>query len=420
MPPPAAASSSIVSVQLHPPGDALQLRRITTTGRWIPEIDGLRFVAIVGVLAFHIAGQMVSRSGIIVPRQHRYDLLEQLVGGADRGVPLFFVISGYILAQPFLRQHLLRGRVVSLGSYFLRRITRLEPPYILSLLLYTAGFMVYPGTPFHTQLPHLLASMFYLHNLTFGGMSTINFVTWSLEIEVQFYIIAPLLGMIYAVRNTLARRTVFLALILFCGAFHLFAHGLWLATIFNYGHFFLTGFLMADLMARQPGQPRRFLAWDAVSLVLWPTIFLLPHVPATLQWLPFAILPVYLAAFYGPISNWFFRQPWVALTGGMCYSFYLMHMLVISIAFKATKHLIRFHDFLLNYVVQLLTLGTAIYIVGTLYFVFIERPCMDPEWPQKLWRRLTNPLAQPGPVSQPEPAAQPEPVSQPHPASKAQ
>lgn len=368
----------------------MQLRRITTTGRWIPEIDGLRFVAILVVLLFHMSGQMMSRSGLVIPVQDRYTYFLRIIGNGDRGVPLFFVISGYILAKPFLRQHLLDGRVVSLGSYFLRRITRLEPPYILSLLLYTAAFMVFPGTPFRTQLPHLLASMFYVHNLTFGTMSTINFVTWSLEIEIQFYLIAPLFGAIYAVRNTLVRRSIFIALILFCGAFHLFAHGLWLSTIFNYGHFFLTGFLMADLMARQPDQPRRHLAWDAVSLVGWLTIFLLPRVDATLQWLPLVILPVYLAAFYGPLSNRFFRQPWVALTGGMCYSFYLLHMLVVSIAFKGTRHLIVFNDFLANCLLQFLTMGTCIYIVCTLYFVYVERPCMDPEWPQKLWARITR------------------------------
>lgn len=365
----------------------MQLRRITTTGRWIPEIDGLRFVAILSVVCFHIFGETVSHPLTPVVVQPRYGLLVTLLGNGDRGVPLFFVISGYILSRPFLQQHLLAGRRVDIGAYFLRRITRLEPPYILSLLLYTAAFMVYPGVPFREQLPHLIASVFYVHNLAFGAMSTISFVTWSLEVEVQFYILAPLLGLIYTVRNTVLRRSIFLALMLFCGSFHLFAHGVWLMTVLNFGHFFLTGFLMADIMASQPEQPRR-LAWDAMSLAVWPIIFLLPRVDATLEWLPFVILPAYLAAFYGSASNWVFRRPWIALTGGMCYSIYLLHTLVISIAFKATRHLIRFDDFLLNLVVQIVLLGTAIYLVSTAYFLVVERPCMDSRWPQELWGRL--------------------------------
>jgi hypothetical protein len=65
-------------------------------------------------------------------------------------------------------------------------------------------------------------------------------------------------------------------------------------------------------------------------------------------------------------------------------------MLIISVVFKATRHLAVFQDLLLNYVIQLLTLGTAIALLGTLYFVLVERPCMDPQWPQKLWRKVSG------------------------------
>ena len=88
------------------------------------------------------------------------------------------------------------------------------------------------------------------------------------------------------------------------------------------------------------------------------------------------------------ISNRFFRTPFVALAGGMCYSLYLMHMLIISVVFKATKHLAIFNDFLLNYALQVATLGVSIALFGALYFVLIERPCMDPQWPAKAWRRI--------------------------------
>ncbi len=159
-------------------------------------------------------------------------------------------------------------------------------------------------------------------------------------------------------------------------------------TILNYVQYFLAGFLLADIVEGHQQQPYRSIAWDAVSVLVWPIIFLLcPRVDATIAWLPFLVLPVYVAAFYGPASNWFFRRPFVALGGGMCYSFYLTHMLIISVVFKATKHLAVFQDLLLNYTIQVVTLGTAIALLGTLYFVLIERPCMDPQWPQKLWRK---------------------------------
>lgn len=319
----------------------MQLRRIIKSGRWIPEIDGLRFVAITSVICFHIMGQMLVRSGHTVAIQPRYDILHLMLVNGGHGVLLFFVISGFIMAQPFLRQRLQGGAKVKLGAYYLRRVTRLEPPYILSLILYTIGFLFYPGIPFLTMLPHLLASIFYVHNLVFGTISTINFVTWSLEIEIQFYFLAPLIGMLFAIRNKMARRCIFVLIMLVCGSVHFFVSGRGSMTIFNYGHYFIAGFLLADLMADRKVDTARYWIWDAVSIIGWPVLFLLPHeAPATTQWLPFLILPLYLSAFYGPLTNRVFRQTWIALAGGMCYSFYLMHMLVISIVAKASNHLI--------------------------------------------------------------------------------
>ena len=362
-----------------------------TSGTWIPQIDGLRFVAITSVLPVpHLRAITGADRTTIQPR---YDLLARLAGNGDRGVLLFFAISGYILARPFLRQHRLNGKPVSIGAYYLRRVTRLEPPYILCLLLYTVGLWAF-GEPLWQLLPHLAASATYSHNLIYRNVSTIDFVTWSLEIEIQFYLLAPLLGMVYLWRNTIARRSLLAALILAAGAFSIYSNGhgdaIWRWTIFGYLHYFLTGFLLADIVEGHQQQPYRNIAWDAVSLIGWPIVFLLPRVLGTLAWLPLLVLPLYLAAFYGPMSNRFFRSPFVALVGGMCYSYYLMHMLIISIVFKATRHLAVFNDFLLNYLLQVVTLGTAIGLFATLYYVSIERPCMDPDWPRKAWRFVTR------------------------------
>lgn len=364
-----------------------------TSGTWIPQIDGLRFVAIISVLLFHMFGQLTGRAGHTIVVQSRYDLITRLIENGDRGVLLFFVISGYILARPFLRQHRLGGKPVSLPAYYLRRVTRLEPPYILALLLYTAAFVAF-GALLRGMLPHLLASMLYLHNLIFLKMSTIDFVTWSLEIEIQFYLLAPLLGLVYLLHNTVARRALLLVLILAAGAFSFYGNShqdtAWHWTILNFLHYFLAGFLLADIVEGHQQQPYRSRVWDVISIIGWPAIFLLPRVLATLAWLPLLILPLYLAAFYGPLSNRFFRTPFIALVGGMCYSYYLMHMLIISVVFKATRHLAIFDDFLVNYGLQVLTLGAAIGLFGTLYYVLVERPCMDPHWPQKLRLRITG------------------------------
>ena len=371
-----------------------------SAGTWIPQIDGLRFIAITSVILFHIVGELTARAGRPVAVQARYSLLRLLTGNGDRGVLLFFVISGYVLARPFFREHRSGGKKISLRAYYMRRLTRLEPPYVLSLLCFTIGFW-FIGVPLKTMLPHLAASAFYLHGLIYRQFSTINFVTWSLEIEVQFYLLAPLLGLFYRISSAVVRRSILLTMILAGGCFHLYvadapAMSLWKWTILYHAHYFIAGFLLADILEGSPQQHRQDWRWDAVSVACWPIVFLLPRVEATLAWLPLLILPIYLAAFYGPASSRFFSKSWVAITGGMCYSLYLMHMLIIPVLFHATRHVL-FPDFLLSYTFQVVTLGGGILLFGTLYYVTVERPCMDPQWPQKLWlkvRSLTDRAAQ--------------------------
>ena len=194
-----------------------RMRRVTRDGRWIPEIDGLRFLAIAGVLIFHLGGELQARSGRWIPIEARYTTVFNWLGNGDRGVRLFFVISGMILAMPFARQWLAGGRTVSLRKYYLRRVTRLEPPYLLSVVLFTAMVAIYTRGVAPGLLAHAMASAVYLHSLIFGAMSPINAVTWSLEIEIQFYILAPLVMQVFRVREKALRRGLLCGVIVVLG-----------------------------------------------------------------------------------------------------------------------------------------------------------------------------------------------------------
>jgi peptidoglycan/LPS O-acetylase OafA/YrhL len=369
----------------------MKLRRITTHGNWIPEIDGMRFVAIAATLLTHILGETFLRSGSFEPARFRHNPLSFLEWG-NRGVLLFFAISGFILAQPFLRQHLQHGQAVSLRAFFKRRLTRLEPPYILSLMLYAIAITAYTHQVRSLIVP-LLLHIVYLHN--FFSVLPINFVAWSLEVEVQFYLSVPLLGYLYAISSTIARRGIIVSLIIASAIFQHTTHGVASWSLPGQLQYFLVGFLLADLRAnRTESQINRL--WDLVSLAVWVSIFAIPQNATYL--LPPLMLVASLAVFNGPITRQIFRTEWIALTGGMCYSFYLMHMLVIQIMFKLTKRFIIPSNFLLSYLIQVVLLGTCIYIFCTAYYVLIERPCMDPNWPRKLRTRLYGLVRSPEPT----------------------
>jgi peptidoglycan/LPS O-acetylase OafA/YrhL len=99
------------------------LSRITTAGRvFIPQIDGLRFIAIMAVVAYHVRAIcsyhfQASPMGQTIEG----DPVNDIFSVGNNGVRLFFAISGFILSLPFARQYLCAGKPVGLRGYYIRR-----------------------------------------------------------------------------------------------------------------------------------------------------------------------------------------------------------------------------------------------------------------------------------------------------------
>jgi len=366
------------------------ISRETSSGRFIPEMDGLRFAAIGMVILFHLNGYLTAKSPFYRAAPPTSDWLAQAAMVGLRGVELFFVISGFILGLPFAAHYLKGAAPVNLRKYYLRRLTRLEPPYIVALLvlfLLAAGIEGAPPASFY---PHLAASLFYLHSLIYGAFSPAMGVAWSLEIEVQFYVLVPLLTLLFTIRSPTLRRSSIVILILaaLSGQALFLHHSPRTAlSIVAYVQFFLVGFLLADVFLVTWGEvPRRNLAWDFIALAGWPLLFVILHSRVLAHWLfPAWILLLYFAAFRGRLVNRFFSNRWIVAIGGMCYSIYLLHYEVISAVGRLTRRLGETTPYWIYLSVQLVLVGAAIVVICGVYFVTIEKPCMRRDWPQRLW-----------------------------------
>jgi peptidoglycan/LPS O-acetylase OafA/YrhL len=374
-------------------------RRITSSGQFIPEIDGLRFLAILSVFIYHLAGDVLRHSSA----QDRESLSSSWLFGVTQvlniGVPLFFIISGFILSTPFAAAHLYQKRPVSLKKYFLRRLTRLEPPYILSLALFFAIKVAVAKAPAWELFPNLMASIFYLHNAIFGAPSVINFVAWSLEIEIQFYILAPALACIFAIRSVFMRRAILVALTLLATQISLLVwkNGALQLSLLGYSQYFLTGFIFADLYLSGGDRRQHNRLWDVVSVIGWPALLaLLMHGGVFAYWItPWLILLLYLAAFHGVIMNGFVTNAWIATIGGMCYTIYLLHNYIIAGLGAFTERFLAHSPFEARLLVQFLLMAPVLLALSAIYFRMVERPCMQPQWPRQLMaaiRRLNGRL----------------------------
>jgi peptidoglycan/LPS O-acetylase OafA/YrhL len=375
-----------------------RLSRITSSGAYIPEIDGLRFIAISSVFVMHVQGYIEERSNAAWVASLRGSSLSDVIKNGRFGVHLFFVISGFILGLPFASQHLLKSKPVSLRAYFYRRLTRLEPPYLitLTLFLFLQHFMKH--IPWNELLPGFCASFFYLHNLIFGNKfgdrGIINHVGWSLEVEVQFYILAPVLALLFTLRAKWPRRILMFILINAGSALNFFWLDLFLIpypSLLSFFQYFLTGFLFADiyLLDIVDGLNGGAIFWDLVSFAGWAAL------PFALKFDVFKgllLAPCMLLLFYALFRSVYCRMlmtlGWITTIGGMCYTIYLVHNQLISVVVEYTKNIQAAGNILVNLCIQAVLIGIPVLAMCAVLFALIEKPCMRKDWPRRLVARV--------------------------------
>lgn len=367
-------------------------RRVTTGGTYVAEIDGLRLVAIAAVVAVHVVGYWLGRAGRAYPGMSALDRgVESYVLLGFYGVHLFFMISGFVLAMPFCRHVFAGGKPVNLRRYLWRRVTRLEPPYVVTMLGFFLLMPLFGKGSWGELWPHLLASLGYVHNIVYGTGSVINNNAWSLEIEVQFYLLMPLLAGVLFLRPwprrcLIAGLTVFLSL-----------NRLWLPpnapeSILQYGQYFLLGILLCDAWTTIWQAWHRRLSGDIPGLVAWPLFAWvnLRHSGVIADAVnPWLIAMFFTSALLGTFHGRVLSFGPIPVIGGMCYSMYLLHARVLAAFIHGVlAKLPSLGSFTADYCLVLPLAFAAVVAVSAVFFIVVERPCMNPTWPEHAIRRL--------------------------------
>ncbi|HEY5283878.1 MAG TPA: acyltransferase [Polyangia bacterium] len=369
-----------------------RLGRIVTPGRrLIPQIDGFRFVAIASVYFYHVAHSLTV---IGATAEQPTAALSFLMNVGRYGVELFFVISGFVLALPFVRARLAGGKPVSLRAYYLRRLTRLEPPYIVLMLAHFVLLVATHRFSGPELWPHLLAGLIYQHNQIYGGMNPVQGATWSLEVEVQFYMLTPLLACVFLLRNHWLRRLSLVALSVAMGVSrYLIMDWRYFASVLGQLHEFFAGYLLADIYVvgwnEAPGPSR---AWDVIAMLGWIAIWpLVAYEQYFYAILPMVVLATYWGSMRGPLCRRVFGNSWIVVIGGMCYTIYLVHSAIILYAGWAGMRVAPMLGFTGAFVLWSILLTPVVLLLSALFFAYLERPCMNPRWPHLLLKRVRGP-----------------------------
>ncbi|HET9053575.1 MAG TPA: acyltransferase, partial [Cyclobacteriaceae bacterium] len=351
------------------------LSRRTTSNALIPEIDGFRFFAIGTVLLYHLNthfARTLSVTGATITGEDNGFIAA--VSRGSLGVDVFFAISGFILALPFARQRLFNEKPVSLKAYYIRRLTRLEPPYVISLVLLLFVHLLILHESFRNIFPNFLASLFYIHSFVFDEWSKINPVAWSLEVEVQFYVLAPALAVFFSIRKPVWRRLILVAVILVSVAHYNFNYAMIEAlhlrkSLFMHLHQFLIGFLFADLFLTNWKETLRqkSFVFDAVGIIALSLLFVcnVPFNPVADLMFSICLFVSFIALFKGKLINAFFTNTWIVIIGGMCYSIYLLHYALIALLAKfSITLLVPEWGYVTNYLLQSLLIVPVVLLVS--------------------------------------------------------
>lgn len=166
----------------------------------IPEIQGLRAVAVLAVLLYHI--------------------WPTILPGGYVGVDVFFVISGYLITGSLFQEFEGTGRI-SIAGFYARRIRRLLPAATLVSLAVALTIPLFPESQWADIVNSLVASVLYVQNW-FLADQAIDYLAddakgpmnhfWSLSVEEQYYILWPLILLPilhFARRTALGPRAAF-------------------------------------------------------------------------------------------------------------------------------------------------------------------------------------------------------------------
>lgn len=152
---------------------------LTRDRRYMPGLDGLRALAVLAVIAYHLGFGWAS--------------------GGLLGVAVFFTLSGYLITDLLLSQHA-AGRL-ALREFWLARARRLLPALFVMLLIVSVWVWADDRAQLSVVRGQVFAGVFYISNWwqsfqhvsyfsRFGPPSPLNHL-WSLAVEEQFYIVWP-------------------------------------------------------------------------------------------------------------------------------------------------------------------------------------------------------------------------------------
>jgi peptidoglycan/LPS O-acetylase OafA/YrhL len=171
------------------------------------SIDGLRALSVYFVIVFHCF-YFTAR---LLTKEQIFDFVHQVppflnwVWHGDKGVDIFFVISGFLIGGMLFKEYQEKG-CIRIKNFYFRRIFRILPVYVVALILF---MFIEPQ-----RAKYVWANLLFVNNFLPADWLLMAH-SWSITVEVQFYLLYPLFFLFFL---NPGNKKVLLLVMLFCAA----------------------------------------------------------------------------------------------------------------------------------------------------------------------------------------------------------
>jgi len=313
------------------------------SGKSLARVDGveaLRFIAAAMIVVFHTVELPRVAVSLELPRVAVPSYLNVIRTHFGMGVPLFYTLSGFVLAYGYMDSLGTRDQVV---RFYIRRFFRIAPLFYLMLGVWILFSRLRWGH-FWVSYSDIALNLTLLFGLVPGRHESIVWAGWSIGIEILFYIIFPLLALLLTSRAS--------ALTAFCVSLVISSMEFRALRSLNVGSYaymnlithlpFFIGGILAYLVWRDDGFTRRRLLGRVMllgTLCVAGSIVYSPIVHALLLSVRGVAVDLYIwAPVFGALimsicysPNRMFVNRVTRHLGRASYSMYLVHPLMIVV-----------------------------------------------------------------------------------------
>ncbi len=172
-----------MSQSIENASEKLQQETVSSSTQNYAVVDGLRAFSIILVVIYHC----FHSAKPLIGKEQFDQMLREIplffgwVFHGDKGVDVFFVISGFLISSMLFKEYKSTGSI-RLGNFYWRRMVRLAPIYWVALLVFY---------PFLANQHSIWANVLYINNFLPADEMFMGW-SWSLAVEEQFYLLFPL------------------------------------------------------------------------------------------------------------------------------------------------------------------------------------------------------------------------------------